>query len=277
MTGGQEKTCIYCGESCEGLPRVKDRHGRYFHETCHGKAQREQWRRQEQFEHAASASFANEDTAAGEDVAVAELILNEIASPGDTATGTATGASNDSLSATKVTVAPESSVKSVSVLTCPECGAAVRPGAVVCLNCGYAEHPVTNVIAGARQFLTAPISLGIGWLISAKAIGITIIAVLASFIALAFFSQTGLRIFVGVYIALLAGSVIWAVLVGFKFGSAHGLLTLFVPFYIFYTVYALNENMYLKWVFTAQLVCIPACLVFYLDSIGVLENVGITL
>lgn len=285
MTAEQGKICTACGESCEGQPRVKDRHGHYYHERCHGKAQREQWRRQEQMEHAPSAAFVNADTSAGEEEVISRMILEESASASATGSDTASGATSSAAGLSAVAghvdaIHSHNSTHngaSALLLTCPTCGAAVEPGAVVCLKCGYSEHPVTTLLARIRQVITAPISLGVGWLISPKAVGITILSIFIALIALAFFSQTGQRIFIGAYITLLLASTLWAVIVAFKFGSSHGLLTLFVPFYIFYTVYALNENDYLKWLYSTHLMCIPACLVFYLDRIGVLAEIGVAL
>jgi hypothetical protein len=237
-------------------------------------------------EHAPSAAFANADTSADEDAAISRMILEESASATATGSVTASGLTSSAAGLSAVTgrsyshphpVPSMHNGTSALVLTCPTCGAAVEPGAVVCLKCGYSDHPVNTLLARVRQVITAPISLGVGWLISPKAVGITILSIFIALIALAFFSQTGQRIFIGAYIALLLAATLWAFIVAFKFGSSHGLLTLFVPFYIFYTVYALNENDYLKWLYSTHLMCIPACLVFYLDRIGVLAEIGIAI
>ena len=277
MPGGAGKICACCGETCEGQPRVKDRHGRYYHERCHGRAQKQQWKRQEQIEHAPSAAFANADTSAGDTAAVAALVLE--ATSDSTGSSTATGhlSATGDLSAAAIPTPASHNGASAALFACPTCGGPVEPGAVLCLRCGYSDHPAATLYERIGRIITAPISLGIGWLISPKTIGIIIIAFMAALIALAFYSDTGERIFIGSYIALFAAATVWAVVVAFRFGSSHGFLTLFVPFYILYTVYALNENDYLKWMYSAHLMCIPAVLVFYLDSIGVMADIGLAL
>ncbi len=100
MSPQSAKICVVCGEDCSHSPRVKDPRGRYYCKPCYESA------RQGGKEH--SRRHDDEDER--------------------TTSSNWGGSLLDDLDA------EESSAASGK---CPECDAALEPGAVLCVNCGY--------------------------------------------------------------------------------------------------------------------------------------------
>ncbi len=99
-----EKICVRCGEDCSSRPRIKDPRGRYYCKHCYDKAKAEL---------EAKKAEAEMDFIARE-LEPAPPVAPPVAPPTESAE------------------APP-----VQPTSCPECGAALAPGAVICTNCGY--------------------------------------------------------------------------------------------------------------------------------------------
>lgn len=211
MSALPSKICGICGEDCAGRPRTKDPQGRYFCQSCYDEA----LERKRQ--------------------GVAPPAKHPLPNVG--ATVIDPGVSNDELFADAIEAPP---VETMS--PCPSCGAGLPVGAALCVSCGYSPQTggkfSTKKMKAPREKRSIGISPG---MVGLGAFVLTIIG-----FALCFVSPImALLLLVG---ASLTYSIMSIVVLIFAFMESilDGILTLFIPFYIFYFVLAKLENEYIK-------------------------------
>lgn len=250
MPDASEKICVLCGESCAGQPRIKDSRGRYYHKHCHERAVRQQRQRERRHERSATEAFvaAEPPPVLGGDDDVMSMLLD------------------DSLPAVPPTMAGAS--------TCPSCGEALAAGAVLCVHCGFNVQSGGALHTSVKKERSLPSGRAASMLMTPLAIGLGALAVFGLLFFGATQSETGAMLFVGAYgvYGLIVG--IWAIIAGFMDGILAGILTLCLPFYVLYTVYGLNENGYLKWLYGTYLLAAPGYIYVILQYGDVFQQGG---
>jgi len=221
MSTDANKVCMICGESCDGQPRFKDHSGRYYHEQCYAKAQRQQWRRQQEISESASAASAVEMPSEFRSAAEGnEEIMSHLM--------TEAGRSTMHMATPETAAAAESG--------CPYCGTYAAPGAVICTRCGRhlgeGSQVATRVqrARDSRRERIDPAWRTFDHLAQCFMVGLSVV-----FIGL--FAGAFVRpdIFLVVLLSLVVGAlVLWqlcAVMLGFNLNVKTGLLVALVPFY----------------------------------------------
>ncbi len=99
------KICVFCGQDCAGKPRAKDKQGRYVCKPCLKKRQLEKDAEPAQSEGAYDVAPAPSAEPKSGDPLLAAMLDERVSQAGHAA--------------------------------CPECGTLMRPGAVMCVTCGY--------------------------------------------------------------------------------------------------------------------------------------------
>ena len=131
---------------------------------------------------------------------------------------------------------------------CPRCGAALETGAILCTSCGMnlrtgkKVQPQTAASPSPR-----PLGSGIG---RVHKIGIGLLLFFGALFGLAFTNQTIAWAYHAVQ--LLFGLVVGIMVIvnAFQESAGQGFLTLCVPCYALYFVYARCESALIKWLFT---------------------------
>lgn len=208
------KICRICGEDCSDRPRIKDPQGRYYCKTCHEQAKRNRTPHQ--------IPPPQPDEPGG---LLAELI-DDLSPP------------------------------PVSMQSCAYCGQPMTGDAIICLSCGY------NAQTG-RQLAKVSTKPKRDWTGSAggltSAIASPVGAALAAFIFFGLFylvAMTSEEVAVAYVLVESLFSLAVGVLVlvfAFRESIATGFLTLCVPCYALYFVFAVCENQFVKWLFVLSI------------------------
>ena len=234
--GNALKICVICGEDCAGRPRIKDPKGRYYHRECH-----EQARERAAARRAAVDPDPPQRVDSSDPMGLLDSVLEESAPP-PVAAG------------------------------CPSCGRALSADDVVCTNCGFnmqsghatqvaVERPKkekafwrdSDRFEWAGAILGSPFGVS---MVALAVLGVLFMVVYASqnvAAAAAFLTFANLLV--------LTSSVV-VLVVAFREGVAQGLLTLFIPFYVFYFVFAVTDNQWARWFFVVSLVTRVASFLF---------------
>lgn len=231
-----QKICAICGEDCSNRPRIKDPQGRYYCKACHEQALA---RRKAVSATPSGPSEPSPTPQPEEDEHLA--ILAELAEQ----------------------VAPPP----VQGTSCPSCGRTLEVGAVLCTNCGYqtttgrhleaktikAKHETSREIGGLVGLLRSPPGVALVALIF---FGIFfVLARSDESIAAGYLLVQGFfGLAVGVTVLVLA----------FREGIGTGLLTLCLPFYSLYFVFAVCDNQHVKLLFPLSILASVAG--YFLDS-----------
>ncbi len=235
------KICIVCGEDCAQRERVKDRQGRYICQACYEKAKAKR---------AASPRRAK-----------------EAASPKKT-DQPASGHSFDMDALTEL-ARQESSAPALEDQTtvCSNCRASLERGAFLCMACGYNSriHQVVNLSAvrglsraKMKRATQGGTSMEMPEFLSAPWIaGLAPMLVLGALFAVAMGSSSVVPLFAGVTMLFVCVVNLIVLVQAFRESVLTGLLTFFVPFYVIYFVYAVNDNAHLKWAYGAAFIALP--------------------
>ena len=105
MMSQGEKLCVICGESCAGLPRIKNERGQYAHKACVESKQKEQALREEDAIGLEEDGMYDDALGGGMDDLLGDL--------------------------------EEQSAYEGTTAACPGCGQRMNEGTVVCMGCGY--------------------------------------------------------------------------------------------------------------------------------------------
>ena len=235
-TAPPKKICGLCGEDCSNRPRIKDPKGRYYCKACHELA------------------LARREA------------VNATASPPSEPSPERQPEGDEHL-AIMGELAEQVALPPVQGTPCPGCGQTLEVGAVLCTNCGYqtatgrhleaktikAKRETSGETGGLVGFLMSPPGVALGALIF---FGIFYFQARSDeSIAAAYLLVEGLfSLAVGVTVLVLA----------FREGIGTGLLTLCLPFYALYFVFAVCENQYVRVLFPLSILASVAG--FFLDS-----------
>lgn len=118
------KTCVVCRRDCAGKPRVKDKKGRYFHRDCYTQAKLAlAAKKVAQVKAKQAASHGSADRAASPEDEIVALPSAESDRSGTLADFEALDSSiGQALDDRRA---------------CPNCGADLKPGVLLCAACGY--------------------------------------------------------------------------------------------------------------------------------------------
>lgn len=125
-----EKICVICGENCAGKPRVKDPKGRYYCRACYEEAQQKKANRE-----SADQELDDDRDHVDERDHLQEPDQPFEIPPGHKQTADFGGSLLDDIDADVEPDMPTG--PPVSGDGCPQCGATIDPGAVLCVQCGY--------------------------------------------------------------------------------------------------------------------------------------------
>lgn len=245
------KVCVICGECCDGHPRFKDRSGRYFHQQCYEKAQRAQWRRQEEISASASAASAVDmpsefrSASEGNEAIMAHLM-------------TEAGRSTMHMATPETAAAAEHG--------CPYCGTYAAPEAVICTRCGrhlheggHVDTKVQHAQRGRRERIN-PAWRTFDDLAKYFLIGLSVVF-LGLFTGSFFRPDIYLVLFVSLMVAVFVLWQLCAMMLGFAQNVKTGLLVSLVPFYsVLFLVDKLNHTMRMGlWATAVGVMLLVAC------------------
>jgi hypothetical protein len=247
---GPRKICVICGQDCAGQPRTKDAKGRYYHTSCYEQAKRA-------LEEKRAASGAPHPppppSASPPEEEVLDL-LDEAAEP---------------------VVAPQAApdpAREGTARACPNCGHVLDADALICIECGYNLQTGKQLKSRKRKRRSEP-AADTGslteFLVSPVGIGLDALVFFAIFFGLALASEAVAAAYVGItllfFLALSAAVLVFA----FIEGVGQGLLTLLLPGYVLYFVYAVCENLYVRVLYGISLLAVAACFcLVYLAGAG---------
>lgn len=238
MTDDASKQCSICGKDRRGLPRVRDPKGRYYCPECYEQGiERKKKLAAEQPSGIALAPDENDDTNA--DTGVDEPVP------------------------TRATLEPSlldelvddvvPAVRKPVAAPCENCGQPTTVDAIICTSCGYNRQTGETLKIETTKPKTDWVAES-GMFVSPGVIGGGVMAVF------------GIMLFIGrtvepVAIALILSHSLFAIAItlavlffAFRESIVHGLLTLFLPFYVLWFVFAVHDGPYLKWLYGAMLV-----------------------
>lgn len=243
-----EKICVICGESCAGQPRIKDPKGHYYHKACHEAALAKR-RQAAQTPINPPPALAGIDDApgGGDDGDVMSLLLDDVAP------------------------APAVDAPPIAAGGCQSCGAAMAPGAVVCMQCGYNAQTGGALKTKLKKDRSPSTSAVSSNLLSPTVVGLGALGVMGVLFVIGTQSEVGAMGFFAVDFLFSVVVYIWAIVVGFRESIVHGIGALCCGLWAIYVVYALNDNMYLRWLFGVYLLAIlgnVALQVQYADMLG---------
>jgi hypothetical protein len=243
MSSGNEKICVICGEDCSNKPRTKDSKGRYYCKPCHDQALRE--KRGIAKTAKAAAVFKPPPPPKKRDDDPLSL-LDELIP--DVAPVAAAG----------------------GVRACANCGGAMTPGAVICLNCGFntqTGHKLDVSVSkpkrddgGATDFLgtNGPLFAGLG--------AVVIYAALAFVTNGISDPQSAVATYYAFHMPFATAAWIFVLVLAFKESVGTGFLTLCVPCYILYFVYGVTDSRWAKFLYSASLVGNVIWIVMFYDT-----------
>ncbi|MHC4948359.1 MAG: hypothetical protein ACYTG1_08865 [Planctomycetota bacterium] len=251
-SGSEAKTCAVCGADCGDRPRVKDPKGRYYCKPCYEEARRHGLKR-------ARAAVSEATPAEPEPHLEAEAgpAFGADLAADDPAGGS--GMLDDLLGDVSEPAAPaDPGAADAGGGACPGCGAPLGEGAVLCTSCGYDVQAGGQLETkkrrakraageggggGAVALLKSP--LGVGALVLVVFGGLLAFGTTSEQAALAYFGVDGVFGFVvGITVLVFA----------FREGIGQGFLTLCVPFYVLYFIFAVCDNGYVRILFLASIV-----------------------
>lgn len=236
-TAGAGKLCIMCGVDCTGRPRTKDRQGRYFCQPCYQKA----------------LARARSKKVASPAVAVARSPEPRPRPRSAVADDLSALASLEGAAAAAEIGHP-----------CPRCGAEIPHRKTVCKACGHDTRPHTPTPITPKKAAAAagPGAGGGGaaamslpnFLQSPKIVGLIQAGLLLGLFALAKSSAGLFPLYMLVACVYGIGVGLWALVAAFRTSVGTGFLTLCVPFYAFYFVYAKSGNPFLQGSYTVAII-----------------------
>lgn len=227
-SGRSTKVCVVCREDCSSRPRTKDSRGNYYCTPCYEQ-------RLEQVRQGKAPTLVPpviDDAAPKLDDDIFALDPSLIAQEASPAGGASTSA-------------------------CPSCGMGVQPGGIICMNCGCNLQTGQSLRTKVRRDHSAAVSGATNLLLNPMSVGVAALLFFAVMSVIGLQSAEGAAAFFLAYFAFSMIVSIWAIVAGFMDSAVTGILTLCIPFYVLYTVYAINENSYLKWLYSVNLLCIP--------------------
>lgn len=148
--------------------------------------------------------------------------------------------------------APTAATIRAASTTCPTCHAALPAGAIICTSCGYNLRtgqrikPQTQAPVRVPKKATGGIGTG-NW------IAISLLVVFGALFGLGFMNETMAAVFQVAAILFFLAIHIMVVIAAFQEGAGQGLMTLCIPCYALYFVYARSENPTLKMLYSLAL------------------------
>lgn len=233
------KVCRICRKDVSRVARVKDAQGHYYCQPCHDEAARK--------------------------IKAGEPVVAKARQPGAPPAPPAARnkpQTDDGFGMLADLADLESSAEALDAgPNCPECGAPMQRGAILCTSCGFnkqiGKKLAVKIDRGGggpvRKAKSKGAGLG-GGLLNGPfkqpfMLGVAVGVVGFGAIGLSFVSPP-----LGLAAALISGLVglgvfVWALIEAFKTGIGHGLGALFCPIYTLYFALAVNANEHLKWAY----------------------------
>lgn len=241
-----EKLCVICGKDCAGQPRAKNKHGAYAHETCLA----------EQRERKRLAQELDETPPMGEQAPSAPPLSARV-SPDDSDVRADLIEFDD--------IGGESELPSTP---CPQCGAMMGGGTVLCLACGF--NTASGVAVGTTISKARASQIKIQK--AQKSVRVDGVIVFAGasllvFVILAHLGRTSLGMFgafMGLFVLYYFAARIGGIVVAFREESNGwglvGILAHVIPpldiafaFYVFFV----SESRLVKYMYIVVLLAIP--------------------
>ena len=216
------KPCAICGDNCEGQPRTKDGHGRYYHQACYEKAIAA--RRTKPAPPRSDAISLNQPGGL-----LAELVEQAAPHAGS--------------------VPPDDAA-------CPACGFALASGAILCTNCGH--NLQTGEKLQTRKRTSPRVGVGgathIAGLLSPGGIALVALAAVAILYVLSLQGQPMMLMAFGVLAMFSAAMNITVLVFAFMQSVGQGFLTLCVPCYVLYFLASVCENNYVRYLWVVAFI-----------------------
>ncbi len=145
--------------------------------------------------------------------------------------------------------------------TCPSCGHSLGASDVICTSCGYNTQSgrTLHVDVATQKPPREPnphVGVATSILLSPFGVSMMVLAtvVIVYFVILATGSPAAIQAWIIVLDSFFLITTVVVLVVAFREGIGQGLLTLCVPFYVIYFVFAVTDNQWAKWLFLVALV-----------------------
>lgn len=130
--------------------------------------------------------------------------------------------------------------------TCPSCGNPVAPAALMCIKCGTNLRTGQKMAAPGRPGAIRPVGEPVPWYKNANVYCGIVLGIYVVLYGFAWLSPMGNLAYLGFWLLFTLGAAIYTLVAAFQEGVGTGFLTLCVPFYVFYFVYAKCDNKLVK-------------------------------
>lgn len=236
-SGGSSKVCVVCGEDVSSKPRTKDVKGRYYCQAC--------------YQRAIAAKQAKR-----------ESMPMPKAPPRASASHRAPAPPFDSRDEPQPNVLEglldlePASGAAAHGKRCPGCGSAMASDAVICTFCGYnmqTGHRLTVEKVAAKEPGALSAGNAAGLLANPMIIALAILTGFGIFASTAWGNATPTMAYIAINSLFALGVAVTVLICAFREGVGQGLLTLCVPFYVLYFVYAVCDSVWIRWLFTASI------------------------
>lgn len=245
--GGSGKICVVCGQDCSNKPRTKDAQGRYFCQDCYDQA-------------VAKKKLAGSGPAKGSASQPAPQHPRPQPRPKSPSSPPPPPPMiDDDRGRNMLDMLLEqqpSAPAAASSFACPSCGSPMQAGSIICVNCGY------NVQTG--QALTvkvkkapkerAELSGAAAMLLSPAVIGLAVLAIIGGLYAMTWGDPDQVIIPYALSSIFSLGVSITVLVFAFRESVGTGFLTLCVPCYILYFVFAVCDNGLVKGLFGVSII-----------------------
>jgi hypothetical protein len=145
--------------------------------------------------------------------------------------------------------------------TCPSCGNPVAPAAIMCIKCGTNLRTGQRMATPGRPGVVQKPVREVMWYTNPNVYAGAVLGILVAFYGFAWINPLGALAYVGFSILVSLAAAIIVLIAAFQDSVGTGFMTLCVPFYIFYFVYAKCDSPLAKALF----------------SVGILGRVGVFL
>ncbi|MEM7227333.1 MAG: hypothetical protein AAF432_00815 [Planctomycetota bacterium] len=226
--GATEKTCQICKQDCSGKPRTKDKRGQYFCTPCYEEARRklEAKKRARAAQPIASPNPNTEADVFGGGDPFPQTDEPDLL-------GELLGLNDD-------TNAPPA---------CTNCGAPMVAGSVICVQCGFnvaSGLATTTAVAKAPKKPSKARLKTTGALSSPWAHFLIVVGVIGATMAMIVIAPVFFLIGLGAMVVHGIGVGLWTLVASFTDSILRGLGCMFVPLFVLFWVFGMNENPYLK-------------------------------
>lgn len=228
------KVCRICKQDVSRMARVKDAQGHYYCQPCHDEAARK--------------------------IKAGEPVVAKARQPGPPPPPRGKPQPDDGFGMLAELADIESSAAALDAgPNCPECGAAMQRGAILCTSCGFNKQIGKKLAVKIDRGGGGPVRKA-----KPKGAGGSLLDgpfkqpyVLGLAVGVIGFGLLGAG-FVSPPLALVAalasgviglGLFVWVLIEAFGTGVGHGLGALFCPIYTLYFALAVNTNEHLKWAY----------------------------